>query len=249
MSTDLRQRPAPATLVTWAPGTADGPALICLPWAGASAVVFRTWASAFPEDVGVYGVRLPGRENRMAEPALTDVAEVIEEVRRAIDTLPHERIALFGHCSGALVAFELARELGPAVVQLSVASQLPPAQAARAADEELVSREQLARRYLDRELLDEPDIVQLLLPVLEADMQAISMYRYREGPLQDVPLAVFRGTADEEIGLDDIIGWHAQTTGHAQIRELAGADHLFSGPAWTGLAACVAEELGAALRR
>ncbi|MFD8754910.1 thioesterase II family protein [Kitasatospora sp. NPDC059577] len=235
--------------MTWAPGTPDGPALICLPWAGASAVVFRTWADAFPEDVGVYGVRLPGRENRMAEPALTDVAEIIAEVREAVAGLPHRRVALFGHCSGALVAFELARELGPSVVHLAVASQLPPPQAAQAADEELVSREQLARRYLDQDLLAEPDIVELLLPVLEADMRAISKYRYREGPLRDVPLTVFRGTADDEIALDDVVGWHAQTTGHARIRELAGADHLFSGPSWTGLAESVAEDLDAALHR
>ncbi|MGW0574823.1 thioesterase II family protein [Streptomyces sp. NPDC002920] len=249
MTSDLHLSSGASTLVSWATGSDNGAALICLPWAGAGSVVFRNWSGVFPQDISVYGVRLPGRENRMNESALTDIAEVIGHVRSSIDDLPHDRIALFGHCSGALVAFELARQLGPSVVQLSVASQLPPPRAAQAADEQLGSRDLLAKRYLDAELLAEPDMVQLLLPVLEADMRAISTYCYREGPLRDLPVSVFRGTADEEISLEDVIGWQAVTTGPVQIRELPGADHLMSGQAWTSLATHVAEDIGAALRR
>lgn len=243
----MTARPSPdratSALVPWSAGPPDGPALLCVPWAGAGAAPFRTWGPLFPGDITVYGVRLPGRESRMAEAAPTDISQVVDALVQDVARLAHPRIAVFGHCSGALVGFETARALGPAAAHLLVASQLPPARAAQGAEEELGSRDGLARRYLSSELLGDPDIVDMLLPVLEADMRAVSDYRYRPGGLPGVPLTVFRGADDPEIEPGDTDGWRAETTGPVRVREVEGADHLFAGAAWQRLGARVAQDV------
>ncbi|WP_327379059.1 alpha/beta fold hydrolase (plasmid) [Streptomyces sp. NBC_01216] len=248
MNSPAGRREAAPALIPWATGPADGPALVCIPWAGAGAAPFRTWGPLFPPEVTVYGVRMPGRESRMSEAPLTNVTHIVDELDREIARLSHRRVAVFGHCSGALVGFELARALGPTTALLLVASQLPPEEAARGAEEELGSRASLAKRYLSSELLDDPDIVDMLLPVLEADMHAVSGYNYRSGGLREVPITVFCGVEDPEIRPCDVNGWRTETTGPMLVREVEGADHLFAGPAWQRLAACVADDLRRTLR-
>lgn len=248
MSSPFSGRRAADGLVAWASGPPGGPAVVCVPWAGAGAALFRTWAPAFADDITLYAARLPGRENRSGEPPLTDLSRIVDDLERDVSKLGHSQVALFGHCSGAVVSFELARALGAGAAQLSVASQLPPKDAARIADGELSSREGLAARYLGTELLGDPDIVEMLVPVLEADMRAVSDYRYRAGGLADVPITVFRGSGDAEVAPADVDGWRAETSGPVRFCEVPGADHLFSGPAWQELAWQVAGEARLAFR-
>ncbi|WNM30388.1 alpha/beta fold hydrolase [Streptomyces sp. Li-HN-5-11] len=237
-------RTLPKSLVAFDSGPADGPALVCIPWAGAGGAPFQAWAPVLDGTAAVHAVRLPGRESRIDEPLLNELEPIVEEVVRGVRALGDRPVALFGLCSGALVAFEAARALGPGRVSLLAASQMPPAVAARVATEELASREGLAARYLPAELLAEPEMVELLIEVLEADIQAVSGYRHAPEPLDGVPVTVFRGAQDPEIGLAEMDGWHAETTGPVHILEVPGADHLFTGAAWRGLA----EQIGVRLR-
>src|SRR3990172_3116030 len=47
--------------------------LFCFPYAGAGASLFRAWGNAFPPEVDVCSVQLPGRETRLAGPAVRRV--------------------------------------------------------------------------------------------------------------------------------------------------------------------------------
>lgn len=57
-----------ATLGSWIAGGKSSPQarlrLFCLPYAGGSALMFRTWPNALPADVEVCPVQLPGRSTR-----------------------------------------------------------------------------------------------------------------------------------------------------------------------------------------
>src|ERR687890_549510 len=85
--------------------------LFCFPYAGGGALAFRGWAAALPAWVEVCPVRLPGREGRIREAALTRVSALAEASAAAL--LPHLGVpfSLYGHSMGAFVAFELARRL------------------------------------------------------------------------------------------------------------------------------------------
>ncbi|MFD8707483.1 thioesterase II family protein [Kitasatospora sp. NPDC059648] len=232
-------------MASFKPRSTDTPALVCVPWAGSGAAPFRAWTHAFGQNAGVYGVRLPGRESRIEEAFLRDVDAMVAGIVDDVLDLGPRPIVLFGLCSGALLAHEAARVLGSRVSHLFVASQLPPIDAARVAAEELESREALAERYLTAEAAADPEMAELLLEVLEADIGAVSGYHYTPGGLE-IPITVFRGSDDHEISADLLDGWTAESTGRVAVREISGADHLFSGASWPELAAEIAAELGLA---
>ena len=47
--------------------------LLCFPYAGGSAWIFRAWAQQLPDTIEVCAIELPGRGKRMAEPTLNKV--------------------------------------------------------------------------------------------------------------------------------------------------------------------------------
>lgn len=215
--------------------------MICFPWAGAGAAPFRAWGAVLQHVVSVYGVRLPGRESRRSEAFHPSLAAAVEELAHEIGTLPHTRVALFGMCSGALLAFELARAMctdgDRELIQLLVASQLPP----RALSEQAVVTEAcLAEQYLDSEIRAEPELVALILPILVADMRVVAEYQYEATRPLDVPITIFRGADDESLQGAEVHRWGWETRGPAAVRDVPGADHLFGGESWRTLAAEIA---------
>lgn len=216
---------------------AGKPALVCIPWAGAGAAPFRAWGPALAGTASVYGVRLAGRESRQGEPPATVLDDVVADLVRELTALGAPDVALFGQCCGALLAFEVARALrlscdGPAVIHLFVASQLPP----RVLADAPVEPDEDPMRYVPEEVRGEPELVDMLLPVIAADTMLISNYEYSPNGLADVPLTVVYGARDELLSQAKVDGWRHETTGPTAFRELADADHLFSGTAWMDLA-------------
>lgn len=188
----------------------------------------------------VYGLRLAGRESRRTEPAAATISDVVGDVVAELADLGVPRVALFGQCSGAVLAFELAKALATSahdidVTHLLVASQLPPPDVAKADHE----AEHDLTRYVPAEFRDEPDFVELLLPVIAADIRLVSCYVYEPGVSLAVPLTVVYGADDDQLGRSQIDAWRLETTGPANFREITGADHLFGGDAWLRLAETV----------
>ena len=110
--------------------------LFLLPFAGGGASAFRAWPAALPSDIEIYALQLPGRENRVTEPPFGSLPDLVRELANDISGLTREPFAFFGHSMGALVAFELSRELRRRgqnepvhlVVSGFRAPQLPPRQ-------------------------------------------------------------------------------------------------------------------------
>jgi amino acid adenylation domain-containing protein len=104
-------------LVPLTPG-ASSPALslICIPYAGGTAAVYRPLADALAKHsaaVGVYGLSLPGHrfhddEAELKESDIYTIArQCVEEIKQAIPT----PVVLWGHCAGSALAVELGRLL------------------------------------------------------------------------------------------------------------------------------------------
>ena len=90
--------------------------LFCFAYAGGSAWIFRPWAKQLPTtNIEICAIELPGRGKRLVEPALTDLATIVESLGPQLLPLLDLPFAFFGHSMGALVAFELCRWLRSAV--------------------------------------------------------------------------------------------------------------------------------------
>src|SRR5579863_6861265 len=85
--------------------------LFCLPYAGGDTYGFRSWQRHFPPYIDLCLVHLPGRGKRIDERMFTRLIPLVETIADIITHEPQLPYALFGHSMGALISFELAREL------------------------------------------------------------------------------------------------------------------------------------------
>ncbi|MFJ5033073.1 thioesterase II family protein [Streptomyces sp. NPDC088560] len=231
-----------------------GVRLFCLPYAGGAASAYRTWHDLAPGHVRVHPLELPGRGARWGETPVSRMPLMTEMLADALAGHLERPYALFGHSMGGLIAFELARTLRarglpqPAhlFVSGSAAPDLPrtrqPIHAAPDADvlEEL--------RFLGGtpvELLDDPGLMELILPALRADFSLLETYQYHAQPPLTVPLTVFGGAADPLVASDQLHRWLRQTGAASRLVVLPG-EHFFLHSAVTDVLATIADALAAA---
>ncbi|WP_437650986.1 thioesterase II family protein [Sorangium sp. So ce362] len=239
-------RPAPEALVQ----------LLFFPYAGAGTSVYHGWAEALPPWVEGSIVRLPGRETRLREPPLTTLRSLVRALSPALSPRLTEPFAFFGHSMGALIAFELARQLrrerraGPAHLFVSArpAPQLPPRHEPLHAlsDDEFLDL--LARRYqgVPETIRREPELLKLYLPTLRADFSVLETATYEPEEPLDCRVSAFGGRDDETATEAEIAAWCRQTRGDFSLRMFPG-DHFFLHGARTELLDEVTEQLTRAL--
>lgn len=207
--------------------------LVCLPYAGGSAAVYRTWDQLVPNDVEVCPVELPGRGRRIGEHPFSRLAPLVRALADAMEPLLDRPFALFGHSLGGLVAFELARLLRrrgwPVPCHLFLSASAAPARRREpvlhnASDAELKAR-LLEFNGTPREILENDELMELILPVLRADFAVLETYEYHEEPPLDVPITVFGGIHDRTVRPSELEGWRGQSTS-SRLHLLPG-DHFF----------------------
>jgi pyochelin biosynthesis protein PchC len=210
--------------------------LFVFPHAGGAPAAFRTWPDVLAPQVEPHFVALPGRERRFHETPLTRSDEIIAPVATAIASFDDRPFVLFGHSMGSMLAFEVARQLrrsgrrGPAALVVSgrCAPQLKPRTPVLRdlPDSELIR--QVARLFggISAELLHEPELIDLMVGVLRADLTVIESYRYvPEEPLGCSILAL-GGTDDPWVTEDELEAWRQQTSAGFASAQFGG-DHFY----------------------
>jgi medium-chain acyl-[acyl-carrier-protein] hydrolase len=209
--------------------------LFCFPYAGGGASIFRLWSEKLPVEVEVCPIHLPGRENRMKEPLLTHLFPLVETLARALHPFMDIPFAFFGHSMGALLSFELARHLrnihypGPTQLFISAhrAPQLPdPASPLHDLPDSVLINTLYRLGGTPRAILQHTELMQILLPILRADLTLCETYIYTpEAPL-DCPIAAFGGEYDSMVSKQELQAWSDQTGGSFTLYMLPG-DHFF----------------------
>lgn len=209
--------------------------LFCFPYAGGGTLAFRGWAESFPAGVEICPVQLPGREHRLREPALTSIAAIVEAAAASLLPCLDRPFAFFGHSMGALISFDLARTLrdhyGIAPASLFVSGcRAPQLRRKRPPTYDLSDAEFMHElRSLNgtpRELLDSPDLMRVLLPLLRADFEASETYAYVPGAPLDCPVHAYGGADDPEVERREIREWCEQTSAEFSLKLFPG-DHFF----------------------
>jgi medium-chain acyl-[acyl-carrier-protein] hydrolase len=205
--------------------------LLLLPHAGAGASVYRQWAAGLPDAIGACPVLPPGRERRRAERPFRTAAALVSELAPEILASINSPYAIFGHSTGALCAFELAREIrslgGPAPVHLFVAGRRAPQLPITHTRLSGIPVAELALTL--KSLGGTPDVVladhgllRMLQPILAADFSVNEDYAYRdEGPLQ-IPITTFAATHDAGTGIDQAEAWKEQAGTEFRMHVIEG---------------------------
>ena len=209
--------------------------LFCFPYAGSGALIYRAWQNELPKIVEVCPVQLPGRGGRIMESPYTNLSQLVEDAMQVLLPYLDTPFAFFGHSMGALVSFELARRLrarhGLEPIHLfasgRAAPHLPPREPPSYNLPEPEFIEKL--RTLNgtpREVLEHPELMQLVAPIVRADFEAIQTYAYTPGAPFNFPLTVFGGLQDFEITREELEGWREHAGASFKLRMLPG-DHFF----------------------
>ena len=210
--------------------------LLCLPYSGASAMVYSRWRRKLPEWLTLQPVELPGRGARFGEPLHTDMRRLALQLAQEQKATLKTPYALFGHSLGALLACEMAhafRSLGcPEPVALFASGTAAPTMRADydrgfaepKTDAELI--EQLRTlNGTSEEVLANEELMSLTLPVLRADFLLCGRFEPQQRPALKCPIHVLGGKADRAT-TEQLIGWSEETRGSFSVDMLTGG-HFF----------------------
>lgn len=213
--------------------------LFCFPHAGGGSAMFYRWARYLPDDVALAPLRLPGREDRLADPPYDNLATLADQAATAIASLEPRPSLFVGHSLGGYVAFEVAQRLcrnrQHLPHQLIVAACGAPRQGkAKHPIAELPEQEfldEVARRYdgIPDAVRQSPQLLAMVLPSLRADIRMIESYDYTPGEPLPVDITAIGGTDDVGVGPDRLSGWRPLTAGRFSLRLFPGG-HFFLHP-------------------
>jgi medium-chain acyl-[acyl-carrier-protein] hydrolase len=153
---------------------------------------------------------------------------------------------------GALFCFELARRLRSQCAMTPVhlfisarrAPQLPDPRPPLGPlhNEQFVA--EIRRRYngIPGEVLRDPDLMELLLPVLRADVEMLETYTYVPGSAFKCPITAFGGREDTETRFEELAAWREHTNARFQTKMFQG-DHFFLQSAQAQILGTISEQL------
>ncbi|MBX9607207.1 MAG: putative thioesterase [Gammaproteobacteria bacterium] len=222
-------------LVCRQPKPRAGVRLFCLPFAGGGASAFNAWWRAMPESVELRVAQLPGREARFKQTAVTDFRTAVGHLADAFEKHLDRPYAVFGYSMGALLGFEVVRELrhrgAPAPTQLVVAAKSAPQQPARTPALSHLPRQEFiegVRRYFEppQDGWSIAELVEIILPALRADLTMCDMYRYRSEEPLGCPIIALGGDRDLSVPVHDVAAWRDQTSGYFEMQTFPGG-HFF----------------------
>ena len=222
--------------------------LVCFPWCGAGASVYRKLAQTLPAHIELLAVQLPGREDRFAETKLLRMEQVVAQVSEDIAAVFDRPLVLFGHSMGALVAYETAlalkRRLGREPDGLIVSGHAAPGCAAphdkglHAADEARFIANLRRLGGTPPEVLDDIQLMRTLLPMLRADYEILETYAYRRERILSCSLLACAGKQDGEVSDSGMADWREYSSGPCKVHWFDGG-HFYLSSAPQELTQCL----------
>jgi len=217
------------------PGPDRQPArVLCFAHAGGNPRNFLNWQPALAADAQLIAVappHPPGGRLTLAD-YLDGAARAIRQAA-AEDARP---IYLFGHSLGALIAFEVCRRLRdePALAHLVVSALAAPRLLPSARVLELARLD--GRQFADAlvffgglppEVAADRDLLEVLLPGVQADFVLAAQYRYRPDRPLDIAVTVVTGEADPHIGPAQVEPWRDECGEPPELRWVPGGHFYF----------------------
>jgi len=204
-------------------------------------------AAALGPVIDTLGVQYPGRQDRRLDPCVDDLLLLADRITSEVRGLFDRPVGFFGHSMGAVVAFEVARRLESAgldLIQLIASGHAAPSRASdsgmhRLDDEHLRARLETLSGT-DVRVLCDPELWPLIMPAVRADYKAIDEYACPPGAVLASDITALIGDTDPLTTFADAQAWREHTVGSFTLRVFPG-DHFFLTTHTADVAAAVAD--------
>lgn len=231
--------------------------LLCLPYGGGSTLLFQRWQALLGDEVDVCPVALPGRGERLGEPLLPNVYDLVDALEPEAAEACDKPVVIYGHSAGALIGYLLAlrlRRRGITAVRHLVAGAfsspgtsenpfyrnclralvdagyegMPSTEAIRALDAgALHALAKLMRLPTPPDV--DAEFLRIVLPILASDIRLVGSFQPADADVLDIPITAVHGVRDDRVTADEMRAWRHRTTAGSDFHALAG-DHFFLHP-------------------
>ena len=209
--------------------------LLCFHYAGGSSVSFYSWKNRILHPAELMAVDLPGRGRSIIEPLLSNIDDVTTTLLQYIKHYTDKPLVFFGHSVGSLICFELAKVMKAEGLQPPVHLILSGC----IAPQNLYKRRQICdfdtkefvealKLYngISQEVLNEPSLMEIFLPIIRADISIIEKYKYRGNDPLNCNITTIGSTDDPTVLIEDIKPWISHTSMQYDHHTLKG-NHFF----------------------
>jgi epothilone polyketide synthase C len=240
-------------LITVGPRAAPRFRLFCFPFAGGGSAVYRSWAQFIDQTIEVVAIEPPGRLGRITEKPIAEMNEFVDKLVAEMEGLLDRPFAFFGHCLGGLTMYETARRLIHTTSfrpqHFFASGARPPDRITdQGSFEERLMHDllklaefrislpayaqpddifaDLIRHFniqATEQLLSDPELRQLMLPVVRAEFQMASNYEFVREPPWEIPITCFAAKGDPYVSRRHALGWGRFTNSRLQVHIREGA--------------------------
>ncbi len=227
--------PTNSRILAWPrPNPGASMRLFCFPYAGGGTHVYQQWWPAIPSNIEFCAISLPGRGIRISETPYSESVALVKELVRDITPYLDKPYVFFGHSMGAIVSFELCRQLRaraqPLPQHLFVsgchAPHLPDPHPIHHLPEAEFLDELVALGGLPQEILESRELMELILPGIRADFTLVETYPYVEEAQLSCAMTAFGGTDDPLVTHEMLDAWRLHTADLFDLRTFPG-NHFF----------------------
>lgn len=194
--------------------------LFCFPYAGGGRALFNTWENHLSPNIELVKVDLPGRDSLFKAKPVSRMPEMIDFLLETLEPQMDIPFAFYGHSMGALLSYELTRQLErqgkrmPKVLLLSsfcAVHYLESKELYKKNDEDFIKALKDIGG-IPKEITDQ-EIITAMLPILRADFELCETYLsyYKEEEPLQVPIQAFGGWQDTLTPKPSIEGWEKYT--------------------------------------
>jgi len=226
--------------------------LFCFPYAGGGASIFRHWVDVMPREIELSPIQLPGREERLQEEPFTDLSSLLKALLPLLRPHLDTPFAFFGHSMGAMIGYEVARQLQTqhdlAPAHLFISSRSAP----QLVNTDAPLRDLPAAAFMDElqrlygavpdVLRQSHDLQDVFLPILRADVTLLETHTYTPGEPLNCPISVFGGEQDQSVTREALAAWREHTRG-AFTQHMFPGDHFYINHTWEALIHMIARAL------
>ncbi|MFA7762565.1 thioesterase II family protein [Streptomyces sp. NRRL S-448] len=210
--------------------------LVCLPHAGGSPSLYQAWAQLLPPEVELIVACPPGRLHRIDDRWPASIADMAADFATELAPWLDRPWVAFGHSMGALVGHELVlrvQRMGLPVPARLFASACAAPTLRRDRGQHVMTDDDLCAELaglggIDPELLELPEMREMVLPVIRGDYELLAGYQPRRGDLLSCPVSAFVGVEDAEVSREGAARWSEWTSAPSEVVEFAGGHFYLS---------------------